>query len=57
MLVRHEEGLPKPKRKPAAKPPAAADVAEQAAEETRPKSPRSAAGKAQERSKLSGDAD
>jgi len=56
MLVRHEEGLPKGKKTPAPK-AAPSDAAAQAAEETRPKTPRSAAGKAQERSKFSGNAD
>jgi len=57
LQVHHEEGLPKGKKKtPAAKAPPP-DAAGQAAEETKPKTPRSAAGKARERSKLSGDAD
>jgi len=56
MLVLHEEGLPKAKPRPAPK-AAAPDVAAKSAEETRPKKPRSAAGKAEERSKFSGEAD
>ncbi|MDH3234523.1 MAG: mechanosensitive ion channel, partial [Alphaproteobacteria bacterium] len=56
MLVRHEQGLPKAKSRPAPK-SAVPDVAAKSAEETRPKKPRSAADKAEQRSKLSGDAD
>lgn len=54
MLVRHEEGLPKAKDAPKPKDPPA-DAAARAAEETRPKTPRTEAEKAQERSKMSGD--